>query len=223
VPDAFIAYALSNGANYLTPSGTLDLTNAKLKAVFQDYANVVAADRVAPLLPSSGTSSIVQASGRFTSGEVAMFVDGPWDIINIRQSIHFHMGLAPLPAGSAGSISVSAGSGFGIATTSQHKDEAWKAIQVLTSPEAEEYLSDQGRGYAARMAQQRGWYAVAAKDVDNAQSALETALKSAATYRTTTNWNTVNNLFEQYSPLAFGGQQSATKVLTTIQQLAAEQ
>ena len=38
----------------------------------------------------------------------------------------------------------------------------------------------------------------------------------------TPKWNTVNNLFEQYAPLAFAGKQTAAEVLATITKLAAQ-
>jgi ABC-type glycerol-3-phosphate transport system substrate-binding protein len=223
VPDAFLAYAASAGASYLGADGSLDLTNSKLGAAFQGYADIVAKAKAAPLLPSSGTPSMLQANGRFVAGDVAMYVDGPWDLINVSNSIHFRLGLAPLPAGNAGSNTLVAGSGFGIATTSEHKDDAWKAIEVLTGPEAEQYLAEQGRAFAARNEQQKYWYSAAAKGVDGAEPTMAAALKTALPYRTTANWNTVSNLFEQYAPLAFGGQQSAASVLSTIEKLAAEQ
>ncbi len=223
VPDAFLAYTSSAGASYIGTDGQLDLTNAKLETAFQTYADLVAKDKVAPLFPSSGTASMSQANARFIGGDVAMYVDGPWDLINVSHSIHFNLGLAPIPAGSAGSNTLVAGSGFGIATTSQNKEAAWEAIQVLTGPAAEQYLGEQGRAFPARTAEQPYWYAVAAKGVANAQPTMDVALKTAAPYETTASWNTVVNLFEQYAPLAFGGQQSAAKVLTTIQQLASEQ
>ena len=220
VPDAFFAYAASSGAPYLTADGALDLTNPALATAFQSYADIIAKDKAAPLFPSSGTSSMSQANGRFAAGDVAMYVDGPWDLINVKDSIKFKMGLAPLPAGRAGSVTVTAGSGFGIATTSEHKDEAWKAIQVLTGPEAERYLASNGRAFAARIADQAYWYDTAGKDVENARPALSAALATAVPYKTTAAWNTVSNLFEQYAPLAFGGKQAAGQVLATIQQLA---
>jgi ABC-type glycerol-3-phosphate transport system substrate-binding protein len=223
VPDAMLAYTSSAGANYMSADGQLDLTNPKLVAAFQNYADIVAVDKAAPLLPSSGTPSMAQANARFIGGDVAMYVDGPWDLINVSHSIHFNLGLAPIPAGSAGSNTLVAGSGFGIATTSPNKDAAWEAIQVLTGPDAEQYLAEQGRAFPARTVDQPYWYAVAAKGVANAQPTMAVALKTAAPYQTTASWNTVVSLFEQYAPLAFGGQQSAQKVLTTIQQLALEQ
>ena len=69
---------------------------------------------------------------------------------NIKKKVNFTVGMAPVPAREAGSITLRAGSGFGISTTSAHKDEAWKAIQVMTGPEAEQYLAEAGRAFAAR-------------------------------------------------------------------------
>jgi multiple sugar transport system substrate-binding protein len=220
VPDAFFAYAASAGAPYLTSGGDLDLTNPMFVATFQSYANIIAKDKAAPLFPSSGTGSASQANGRFVAGDVAMYVDGPWELINTTNSIKFKMGLAPLPAGKAGSITVTIGSGFGISVSSQHKDEAWKAIQVMTGPEAEQYLASNGRAFAARTADQSYWYNTAGRDVEDARAALSAALINAQPYRITASWNTVNDLFEQYAPLAFGGKQTAAQVLSTIQQLA---
>jgi multiple sugar transport system substrate-binding protein/raffinose/stachyose/melibiose transport system substrate-binding protein len=222
VPDAFLSYASSAGASYLTPDGSLDLTNPGLEAAFQSYADLVARDKVAPLFPSSGTPGDLQANGRFVAGDVAMYADGPWDLINIGHSAKFRVGVVPIPAGKNGSVSLTAGSGFGIATTSRYKAEAWKAIQVLTSPQAEAYLAGLGRAFPARIAQQRDWYGIAARNVDSAQAAITAALQTGKPYLTTANWNTVSSLFGQYAPLAFGGRKSAGQVLTTIQQLAAE-
>ena len=49
---------------------------------------------------------------------------------------------------------------------------------------------------------------------------MEAALKTAQPEVTTANWNTVNNLFEQYEPLALSGKQSGAEVLSTISKLA---
>ena len=123
------------------PRGELDLTNAGLKSAFTQYAELVSKDKVAPLFPASGTQSAAVANGRFTAGNVAMYVDGPWQLINVKKKANFTVGLAPVPVREAGSISISAGSGFGIATTSKNKDAAWKAMQVMTGPDAEQYLA----------------------------------------------------------------------------------
>ena len=219
-PDAFMVFARSKGAQYLDAKGQLDLNNAGMKNAFAQYVALVSKEKVAPLLPASGVQSSSVANGRFTSGNVAMYVDGPWQVLNIRKKVNFTVGMAPVPAREAGSISLSAGSGFGISTTSAHQDEAWKAIQVMTGPEAEQYLAEAGRAFAARSDFQKYWYDVAAAGVAGAREALPAALKTAEPYVTTPNWAVVASLFEQYAPLAFGGTEEPGKVLDTIQSLA---
>lgn len=218
----FVPFMLSAGADYLNAKGELDLTNPKLVAAFQAYADLVAKDKVAPLMPASGQPSSVIASGRFSAGNVAMFVQGPWELINQKNNAKFKIGLAPIPAGAAGSLASSAGSGFGIAKASKQKEAAWKAVQVLTGPEAEEYLAANGRALPARKAQQKVWLETAAAGVTNAQPALEAALKTAVPFRTTANWSTVERLTEQHAPVAFAGTEPASVVLKTIQTLASE-
>jgi ABC-type glycerol-3-phosphate transport system substrate-binding protein len=149
-----------------------------------------------------------------------MYVDGPWQLINIKKKANFTVGMAPVPVRDAGSISISAGSGFGISTTTPHKDEAWKAIQVMTGPDAEKYLAEQGRAFAARRDFQKYWYDTAAQGVVGVQDALPAALKTAEPYVTTPNWSSVASLFEQYAPLAYGGSEKPEKVLETVQNLA---
>ena len=222
VPDAFMVFARSKGARYLDAQGQLELNNDGMKAAFTDFVKLVATEKVAPLFPASGTLSSTVANGRFTSGSVATYVDGPWQVINVKKKAGFTVGIAPVPARAAGSISLSAGSGFGIAGTSKHKDEAWKAIQVMTGPDAAKYLSENGRAFSARSAFQRYWYETAADGVVGAPEAIAAAEKSAEPYITTPNWATVASLFEQYAPLAFAGSETPSKVLDTIQQLAAQ-
>lgn len=218
--DQVTSWALSAGATYLTSDGDLDLTNDKLAKAFQDYVDLVAKDKVAPLQAASGGAQLGDMSrGGFAAGNIAMVVDGPWQLINLKNSVKFTMGIAPVPAGAAGAIGVTAGSGFGIAKTSPHQEEAWKAIQILTGPEAEQYLASQGRAFAARTAAQQYWYANA-EGVDNVKPAMAAALKTAQPEVTTPNWNTVNNLFEQYEPLALAGKQTGAEVLATISKLA---
>jgi ABC-type glycerol-3-phosphate transport system substrate-binding protein len=221
-PDAFIAFALSRGARYLDASGDLDLTNDAMKQAFTAYAQLVSIKKVAPLFPASGTQSSSVANGRFVSGGIGMYVDGPWQLINLKKKSAFPIGMAPVPGRAAGSVTVTAGSGFGIARTSRHRDEAWKAIQVMTGPAAEQYLAENGRAFAARTAQQTYWFETAARDVAGAKEAIAAALKTAQPYITTPNWATVSALFEQYAPLAFAGSDEPGKVLATIQQLAAQ-
>lgn len=216
-PLNWFTFALGQGADYLTADDALDLTNEKFVKATQWFVDLVAKEKVAPPVAASAAPDEVTL-GAFDSGAVAMYVDGPWMILG--KNVKFKYGLAPIPAGPAGAKSMTAGSGFGIAATSQHKDEAWKAIQVLTGPEALQYLAEKGRALPARTAQQHFWFDTAARNVTNAKEALQFEFAHAVPYRLTTNWNHVENLFNQYMPLAFAGSQTAAQVLGQIQNLA---
>jgi len=219
-PQNFSLIASALGAKYMT-DGRLDLTNPDAVAAAAAMIDLVATEKVAPVV-ASGSDPGTFVAGRFDAGNLDMYIDGPWAMIGKIDTVDFQIGLAPLPRGEGELAAATAGSGFGIATSSANKDAAWKAIQVLTSPEALDYLASLGRALPARTAQQGTWYDVAAKDVAGAREALEYSLEHSATYEITDNWNAVENLFNQYFPQAFAGSASAEQTMQTIQSLATQ-
>lgn len=220
-PQNYSLIATALGDHYIT-DGKLDLTNPGAIAAAERMVDLVATDKVAPVV-ASGSDPGAFVSGRFDAGNIGMYIDGPWAMINKIDNVDFQIGLAPLPRGEGDLAAATAGSGFGISTTSQHKDAAWQAIQVLTGPDALDYLASQGRALPARTAQQSTWFDVAAKDVAGAREALEYSLSHSATYEITDNFNAVENLFNQYFPQAFAGSASAEETMKTIQSLAENQ
>jgi multiple sugar transport system substrate-binding protein len=210
-PDAWLPFALSDGAQYLA-GGKLDLTNPGLVAAFQKQIDLVQKDKAAPTLPATQDTSYPTA--QWQAGNVAMVVDGPWDLINDKASVKFKFGIVPIPKGTKGSITVTAGSGFGISTTTKHAAEAWKAITMLTGPEAEQYLASSGRAFAARKAYQQYWYKNA---VPGAEAALKAALASAVPYKITAQWSNISFTMYKYGISALNGQMSAKDALKAVQ------
>jgi len=210
-PGSWLPFALSDGAKYLTSDGKLDLTNPKLVNAFQNYAKLVYQYHVAPTVsvPQAG-----QTPSMWQAGHIAMLVDGPWDLINDKATVNFPFGIVPLPRLSQGSVTVTAGSGFGISATSKHPDEAWKAISVLTGPDAEQYLATQGRAFSARTAQQQYWYKNA---VPGAETTLKQAISESVPFVTTPNWNQAETLSTQYGVNVLSGQQTAAQALQQVQ------
>ena len=211
-PDSWLPFALSDGARYLDSHGKLDLTNSSLVAAFTALVDLVQKYKVAPQLPSTKDTNYIQE--QWMAGNVAMHVNGPWQMINFKKSVRFSFGMVPIPKGKKGSVTVTAGSGFGISTTTKHPAEAWKAISVLTGPEAEQYLASAGRAFAARKADQQYWYKNA---VPGSEPALKAALASAKPYRITPTWNQVSMLLLQYGISAINGQMSPQQVLQEVQ------
>jgi ABC-type glycerol-3-phosphate transport system substrate-binding protein len=215
-PDSWFPWAIDQGATYLTPGGAPDLTNPALTKSFGWYADMVHTQHWAPQVPSTTPGWSDQ---QFQAGNVAMAIDGPWDLINTKQTVKFKFGIAPLPTVNGTSKTLVAGSGFGIAKSCAYKDSAWKAIQELTSPEAEQYLATQGRAFPARTAQQTYWYKNA---VPGSQPALQAALKDAVPYKTTANWDRTSQLITQYGVSALNGKKQPADVLKTVQSQATQ-
>ena len=203
------------GVNPVTQDGKLDLTNPRFVEAMQWYADLVQKHKVAPSIPASndGTWPINQ----FLSGNTAMAVDGPWDLINAKAQAKFELGIVPVPAGPNGSRTVTAGSGFGISRNCEFPEQTMKAISVITGPEAQQYLGEQGRAFPARTAQQQYWYKNA---VPGAEAALKSANEGSEPYRTTAKWNQVSQLFTQYGTEAINGQQPVETWLQNVQQQA---
>ena len=86
----------------------------------------------------------------FVGGKVAMYFDGPWRFVSIRQNAKFNWDMVPFPAGQAGSIPWVAGSGWGVSSQSRNPELAWRALKELTSTASLKILDDAGRVFPAR-------------------------------------------------------------------------
>ncbi|MBO4252373.1 extracellular solute-binding protein [Streptomyces griseorubiginosus] len=94
------------------------------------------------------TSGIADTSGPtfldaqpyFVSGKTACMITGPW-VVGQLDAVAKKTGwtasdvaTAPLPAGSSGSVSFSAGGSWGVLTDSGNADAAWKFVRYLSKP-----------------------------------------------------------------------------------------
>ena len=81
-------------------------------------------------------SSGVGSHELFAQGRIAMYVSGIWEVPRFRTEISgFDWDIAPFPAGPTGQRGVQTGwSGYGIAASSKHKQEAWELVKYLAGP-----------------------------------------------------------------------------------------
>ncbi len=212
-PDTWLPFALSIGGQYLK-DGKPDLTNAKVEQGFTYVTDLATKDKVAPQIPSTGASNY--PADQWRNGNAAMYIDGPWQLINAKQNVKFTVGLTTVPSFDGKSITTMSGTGFGITTSCDHPDEAWKAISVIIGKSAQEYIANAGRGFPALTSAQSLWYNVA--KVDGAKEAIDTALSTVNVYKTAPKWNQLASLLQQYGVEAFNGSKSATDVLEDVQQ-----
>jgi len=200
-----------SGQQPVSQDGELQLDNADLQAAAQEYADLVATEKVAPEL--AGNDSTFPYN-QFIAGTTAMVVDGPWDLLSIQSQSDFEIGAVELPAGPDGSKTLSAGSGFGISKTCSVPEQAFEAIQTITSTEQLSQLAADGRAFPSRVSAQDPWYDNA---FDGAQQALEDASATAEPMRTTSNWSQVATDVIQYGVPAFNGSTTMKDVLDQVQ------
>jgi len=211
----FIAGPVALGAEYFNDQNQFEVTNPGYVEAVTKFADLVSVDKASPVF-ASGNGAIT-GSARFASGSAAMYIDGPWVLLNTKDSVDFEMGVAPLPRGESDSRFITAGSGWGISAASQHKEEAYKALQILTGPKAAEILASAGRALPGRLEQQSFWYDVAAKDVAGTREVLAYMFDHSTPFRLNEYWNDFENLVTQYMPLALNGDSTAEAVLADIQ------
>jgi len=87
--------------------------------------------------PDSASWAFSEQVQGFTSGTTAMLIQDPDTIETVASSLDASQwGTAPLPTGPDGvSHFVLGSAGWGMTSYSKHKDEAWKLIEFLSSPE----------------------------------------------------------------------------------------
>nr|WP_279672194.1 sugar ABC transporter substrate-binding protein [Flexivirga meconopsidis] len=192
--------------------GQLQLTTPAMKRGFAWYSDLVRKEKVAP--PLAGVD-LAFATAEFINGNAAMAVDGPWDVLSVRDQAKFKVGMAPIPAGPNGSRTLSAGSGFGISKNCTDPEKAFRAIAAMTSTETLTYLAKQGRALPARTAAQSAWFDNV--KIDGAEQTIRAASATATPLRTTADWANVSNLLYQFGVGAFNGSSSPQQVLQDVQ------
>lgn len=212
-PDMWLPFVLSIGGTYLDADGSPDLTNPKVVEGFTTVVDLATKEKVAPALPATGASN--WPSDQWRNGNVAMVIDGPWQLINARNTVDFEVGLTTTPAIDGKSVTTMSGTGFGITQSCSNPTEAAQAISVIIGKDSQEYIAKEGRGFPAYKAAQQYWYEVA--DVPTAKAAIDKALETVDPFRTAPGWNRVNSLMQQYAVQAFNGQATPEEVLQQVQ------
>jgi multiple sugar transport system substrate-binding protein len=204
--DAMVPWLWSGGGDYMNAAETECTLNTPESIEAMEFVvSMFAKDKIAaPITDLANPNYGVET---FYSGKVGMYTDGPWQFINIETNSNFEWGIAPMPAGPAGSVTWAAGSGFGISNTTESPDAAWDALKVITSTESLKKTAKAGRGYPARKS------AVPAFEDPNApppndsivEDILTNKIAEARPFNTTTTWQeTTVMLGRDFSPVFLG-------------------
>jgi multiple sugar transport system substrate-binding protein len=155
---------------------------------------------------------------QFSGGKIAMHINGPWQIVNIRDNADFDFGIAPMPAGSAGSATWVAGSGFGISNTTEYTEEAWKALKIITSTGSLKQLAKAGRGYPARRSAVPAFENQPGSPPDKqmVQQVLEKQTGEVRPFETTATWQETSVMLQQDLVPILTGQKSVQDAVAQV-------
>ncbi|MCC6396950.1 MAG: ABC transporter substrate-binding protein, partial [Bacteroidetes bacterium] len=77
----------------------------------------------------------------FASQNLAMIMDGPWDLPRFRQMRDIDWAVAPLPAGPAGRATYIAGEHMALFKQTEHPNEAWTFVKWMVSADVQAQFS----------------------------------------------------------------------------------
>jgi ABC-type glycerol-3-phosphate transport system substrate-binding protein len=155
--DRWVPFIWGNGGEFNDDAGKYYVTKPEVVEAIKFYAGLIRDLKVAH--PIADTGNQYQDREYFYSGKVGMYVDGPWNITNIKKFSKFKFGVAPFPIGMKGTrVTPTMGSGFTVSKFTKHPKEAYQAITALTSKESLEKLAIWGRALPARISAQPAFY-----------------------------------------------------------------
>jgi multiple sugar transport system substrate-binding protein len=206
-----LGYTTAGGSTWLK-DGALDLTNPAFVSDMQWYFDLVDVQGVAKSPEASTTSDELQQA--FINGDVDILSEGPWNYGTFAKAVNFELGMAVIPSPSGQPRAMTAGSGFGIATTCADKEAAFRAIMAMTSVDALSAVAASRGIVPSRTESLPAW---SEGKSPQATDVIEASLDNAVAQRTTETWNQVETLFTQYMSEGFRGQRTAADILGTIQ------
>ncbi|WP_312169781.1 sugar ABC transporter substrate-binding protein [Microbacterium sp.] len=213
-PGIFIpnAWSLADGVPAVTEDGELDLTNPEFVDQVQSFFDLVSVEQVAKAPEAADGSEVSQQA--FTSGAVPMLIEGPWMYGSFADTADFTLGVTIVPSTSGEAAAMTAGSGFGIAANCDRPNEAFAAIEALTSVSVQEKQAEARGIVPARIEALPAW---AEGKTEGAAEVVEALLADATPQRTTPTWNQVETLMTQYGVQGYRGELTAEEIMETIQ------
>ena len=215
IDQEYLSWVLDlSGAELLDASGKLAVTAPAFVDGYKQYVALMNSG-IAPKVSVAGYDGYVSMLSQFQDGSAAMYVDGPWTVISNRDAVKFQLGMAPMPAGPAGSKHYTAGSGFGISKQCATPEAAFQAIVSMTSDKALTGLASVGRAYPARPAVADAWYTAA--KIEGARETLDYANAHSVPWLTPPNWVQAADVFDRFGLQALTGEATPEDTLQTVQ------
>lgn len=138
----------SNGGEFQDKANNFTFATPEATQAFEYIVKLINTDKVAP--PASNTN----ADGDFTrdqflQGKIALFQSGVYNLKNVADGAKFEWGIAPLPKGPKGAVSVVNSVVVAGNTATKHKDATVKVLQWLGSAEGAKFIGSTGAALPA--------------------------------------------------------------------------
>lgn len=152
----YLNYLGSNGAEYQNAEGLIAFDSPEGVQAFQYMVDLINKDHVSPSAADTNDNGDFSRD-QFLQGKMGLFQSGSYNLANILEGADFEWGIAPLPEGPAGRISVvnsviAAGS-----TTSKNAEGQKALLEWISGPEGASALGETGVGLPANKAVQDTW------------------------------------------------------------------
>ncbi|MEU1166212.1 extracellular solute-binding protein, partial [Streptomyces sp. NPDC005921] len=170
----------------------------------------------------TGGPTFLDAQPYFVSGKTAVMITGPWVVGQLDTAAKkegwtaAHVATAPLPAGSSGSVSFSAGGSWGVLADSGNPDAAWKFVRYLAKPATQ---VAQYKAYSSLPAVVSAWDDTAIKGQPLLDAFL-TQLKNTRAFPRVSTWQQVATRLGKETEAVAKGTESAAKAAANVQAYA---
>jgi multiple sugar transport system substrate-binding protein len=131
--------------------------NPQAATAFRYLVALINQDRVSP--PASDTNNNGDFSrNQFLAGRMALFQSGTYNLATIAEQADFRWGVAMLPTGPAGRVSVTNGIAAAGNSATKHPQEVREVLAWLGSAEGNAYVAKDGAAIPAVLAAQRVYH-----------------------------------------------------------------
>ncbi|MFU8946542.1 ABC transporter substrate-binding protein [Mycetocola zhadangensis] len=146
----------SNGGVY-QKGDKFAFSDSKTVEAFQYLVNAINVAKVAPSAADTNTNSDFSRDA-FLQGKMALFQSGLYNLKNVSDGADFEWGVAPMPKGPAGRVSVTNGVVVAGNAASDKQDAINKVLTWLGSKEGNGYLGKSGAAVPAVKSAQQSYF-----------------------------------------------------------------
>lgn len=211
--DYYDPQVLSLGGEIINEKGEFDITGDKTTAALQSLADLINVDKVAPKI--ADTANTVWNWEQFEGGNIGMMIDGPWGATNVTNYCDFNVGYSIIPKAEKQVTTIN-GSALAVTSESKHPKEAYQALEVLTSPEVQKLLAENGRALPSRDSVRESYYE-SASELEGLEDAIKKSIEIGMPYYVTKKYSEVSTVFNSGMDTVWAGEVSAKDAAKDIQ------